>query len=102
VPTTQISLVREHTAKITPPRALWVPFELGRPLGVPGDAAFQTRVLRAALQLLEAASGPVLVDFPDDAPAVADAPTPLVCPVSFASPPEGLSDTDPLRSFTPG
>jgi hypothetical protein len=98
VPTTQISLVREHTAKITPPRALWVPFELGRPLGVPGDTAFQTRVLRAALQLLEAASGPVLVDFPDDAPAVADAPTPLVCPVSFASPPEDLSDTDFLQS----
>lgn len=98
MPTTQISLVREHTAKITPPRALWVPFELGRPLGVPGDTAFQTRVLRAALQLLEAASGPVLVDFPDDAPAVVDAPTPLVCPVSFASPPEDLSDTDFLRS----
>ena len=55
-------------------------------------------MLRAALQLLEAPSGPVLVDFPDDAPAVVDAPTPLVCPVSFASPPEDLSDTDFLRS----
>ena len=50
LPTTQISPVREHTAKITPPRALWVPFELERPLGVPGEAAFQTRVLRSALQ----------------------------------------------------
>ena len=98
MPTTQISLVREHTAKITPPRALWVPFELGRPLGVPGDAAFQTRVLRAALRLLEAPSGPVLVDFPDDAPAAADAATPLVCPVSFASPPGDLSDADLLRA----
>jgi D-proline reductase (dithiol) PrdB len=74
-----------------------VPFELGRPLGAPGDAAFQTRVLRAALQLLEAPSGPVLVDFPDDAPA-ADASMTLVCPVSFASPPEDLSDTDLLRA----
>jgi hypothetical protein len=98
VPTTQISLVREHTAKITPPRALWVPFELGRPLGVPGDAAFQTRVLRAALQLLEAPSGPVLVDFLDDTPVATDASTPLVCPVSFASLPEDLSDTDLLRA----
>jgi hypothetical protein len=98
VPTTQISLVREHTVKITPPRALWVPFELGRPLGAPGDAAFQIRVLRAALQLLEAPSGPVLVDFPDDAPTAADASMPLVCPVSFASPPEDLSDTDLLRA----
>jgi hypothetical protein len=55
-------------------------------------------VLRAALQLLEALNGPVLVDFPDDAPAAADASTPLVCPVSFASPPEDLSDTDLLRA----
>ena len=75
-----------------------MPFELGRPLGVPGDAAFQTRVLRAALQLLEAPRGPVLVDFPDDAPTAADASTPLVCPVSFASPPEDLSDADLLRA----
>jgi len=74
-----------------------VPFELGRPLGVPGDAAFQTRVLHAALQLLAASSGPVLVDFPDDAPT-AEASTPLVCPVSFAAPPEDLSDTDLLRA----
>jgi hypothetical protein len=81
-----------------PPRALWVPFELGRPLGAPGDAAFQTRVLQAALQLLDAPSGPVLVDFPDDAPAAADVAIPLVCPVSFASPPEDLSDTDLLRA----
>ena len=81
-----------------PPRALWVPFELGRPLGAPGDAAFQTRVLQAALQLLDAPSGPVLVDFPDDAPTAADAAMPLVCPVSFASPPEDLSDADLLRA----
>jgi hypothetical protein len=38
--TTQISLVREHTAAIRAPRALWVPFILGRPLGVPNDPAF--------------------------------------------------------------
>jgi hypothetical protein len=47
--------------------------------------------------LLEAPSGPVLVDFPEDAPTAADTSTPLVCPVSFASPPEDLSDTDLLR-----
>jgi len=93
-----MSLVREHTAQITPPRALWVPFELGRPLGVPGDAAFQSRVLRAALQLLEAPAGPVLVDFPEDAPAVPEDATPLVCPVSFAPPPQELNHTDRLRA----
>jgi hypothetical protein len=40
----QISLVREHTEKINPPRALWVPFELGRPVGPPDEPAFQRRV----------------------------------------------------------
>ena len=44
--TTQISLVRLHTEKIKPPRALWVPYELGRPLGQPNDPEFQKRVLR--------------------------------------------------------
>jgi hypothetical protein len=90
--------VREHTTKIKPPRALWVPFELGRPLGAPGDAAFQTRVLRAALQLFEAPNGPVLVDFPEDAPPVADDSTPLACPVSFAPLLEELSAADLMRA----
>ena len=64
VATTQISLIRMHSEKIHPPRALWVPFELGRPLGQPNDVPFQTRVLRACLGLLDAVSGPVLQDYP--------------------------------------
>ena len=69
VATTQISLIREHSESIKPPRALWVSFELGRPLGVPDDPAFQKRVLLAALRLLDTDSGPVLEDFGEDAPA---------------------------------
>ena len=91
LPTTQISLVRPHTEVMKPPRALWVPFELGRPLGAPGDSAFQRRVLLAALSLLERESGPVLEDFPEDAPAVdhpADS-TGWVCPVALGAPPAG-------------
>lgn len=61
--TTQISLIREHTVRIRPPRALWVPFPLGRPMGEPGDTAGQIRVLTAALRLFEADQGPVLVDW---------------------------------------
>ena len=57
---------------------------LGRPFGVPNDAAFQTRVLIAALKLLEAPSGPVLADYAEDAPAVADDAQGVACPVSFA------------------
>ncbi|MBI2851541.1 MAG: hypothetical protein HYX84_00335 [Chloroflexi bacterium] len=78
--TTQIALVRPHTEKIKPPRALWVPFELGRPLGAPNDPAFQRKVLMAALKLLERPAGPVLEDFPEDAPASAGEPALLACP----------------------
>ena len=49
-----ISLIRPQTENTKPPRALWVPFELGRPFGPPDDAAFQKRVLLAALRLLGA------------------------------------------------
>lgn len=89
IPTTGISLIRDNTERMRPPRALWVPFELGRPFGPPGDAAFQTRVLRAALALLERDDGPpILDDFPEDAPvaATADDDEGMVCPVSFPRP----------------
>lgn len=89
IPTTQISLIREHTEIIRPPRALWVPFELGRPLGIPGDAAFQGRVLRAALELLESQEGPVLEDFPEEAPqgkaGLEETAQAWACPVSFSA-----------------
>lgn len=55
--TTGISLVRENTENMQPPRALWVPFPLGRPLGKPGDAAFQHRVIAAGLALLHREKG---------------------------------------------
>lgn len=67
--TVAISLIRPQTEKTKPPRALWVPFELGRPFGPPSDADFQQRVILAALGLLERTDGPVLIeDFPDDDP----------------------------------
>ena len=67
--TVAISLIRQQTENTRPPRALWVPFELGRPFGPPSDPVFQRRVLLAALRLLERRDGPVLLeDFPDDDP----------------------------------
>jgi hypothetical protein len=88
IATAGISLIRPHTEAIRPPRALWVPFELGRPLGVPGDPAFQMRVLRALLALLEAPAGPVLRDYPEDAPGSepAEESAGWACPVSFDRP----------------
>ena len=85
VPTVVVALIREQAEKVRPPRALWVPFPLGRPFGAPDNAEQQRRVLRRALALLEAPSGPVLVDF-DEADAAEEEDAAWVCPVSFAAP----------------
>ena len=81
--TTGISLVREHTEAMVPPRSLWVPFPLGRPLGAAGDAGFQHRVIAAALALLDRPEGPVLEDFPESVPGDGTS-EPWSCPVRFA------------------
>lgn len=78
-PTVAIASVRAQAEKTRPPRALWTSSQLGRPLGEPNDAAFQTRVLMAALGLLERIDGPaILEDFPEDPPGWLD--TPDWCP----------------------
>jgi len=59
--TMSISLVREHSAMIKPPRALWVPFPFGMPIGHPGDVAQQRRVLQGVFAMLEE-TVPVLKD----------------------------------------
>jgi len=75
--------VREHTETVRPPRALWVTFELGRPLGIPDDAPFQRRVLKAALDLLARTDGPLIADYTEDVPAPADL-TGWACPINLA------------------
>ena len=61
-----------------------MPFILGRPFGVPGDSAFQRRVLTTVLRLLDAPSGPVLEDYDQEAPAPrAEDIEGVACPVSF-------------------
>jgi hypothetical protein len=64
-----IALIRPQAENTSPPRALWVPFELGRPLGPPGNPEFQKRVIFGALGMLEAEPArSLIVDFPDDDP----------------------------------
>lgn len=95
IPTTHISLIRTHTEKIKPPRALAVPFELGRPLGAPNEPDFQRRVLHETLKLLERSSGPVLEDFPDAPPGEDEEEAHgWACPVNFAAPIDDVSDAD--------
>lgn len=62
VSTVSISLYRGFTEKVRPPRALWVPFPFGRPLGAPNNRDIQRKVIFAALELLRRERGPVLED----------------------------------------
>ncbi|MGI9570883.1 MAG: selenoprotein B, partial [Desulfobulbia bacterium] len=92
IPTVIISLLREHTERMKPPRGLAVPFELGRPFGAANEPDFQRRVLHHALTLLERTEGPVLEDFPDKAPGASADMEGWTCPVNLAAPKTDLSD----------
>ncbi len=61
------------------PRMLHCQFPFGRPLGRPGDAEFQHRVLAAALSLVARVDTPVLEDFPVTIDDAADEP--LACAI---------------------
>lgn len=61
--TVSISLLHEVTEKVRPPRALFVDFPLGYPLGRPHDPSLQLKVIRQAIQLL---------NHPDPLPLLAD------------------------------
>ena len=58
-----MTLLREITVKVRPPRALAVPWPLGFPLGAPDDAALQRKVLMQLLALLLREDVPVLEEF---------------------------------------
>jgi hypothetical protein len=98
IATTQISLIREHTESIRPPRALWVPFELGHPLGSANDIDFQLDVLRTVLNLSARSGPPVLEDYPHDAPSPPSTPDGWSCPVALPVPESGDSEEERLSS----
>ena len=80
---------------------MWVSFDLGRPLGVPNNPEFQISVLKHALKLFEAPAGPVIEDFPEDAPDTKDKPVQIACPVNFRSKPvETTSIQQMLNDFS--
>jgi hypothetical protein len=96
IATTSISLVREHTEKVKPPRALFVPFPFGHALGRPDDPELQHRVLAAALDLLGEPAGPVLRDFPEDAEPGDQPPAPAQA--SGIRPPATVPDDPALET----
>ena len=64
IPTASVTLLREITERVAPPRALFVDFPLGYPLGMPNNPAIQTEIILAALGLLDqGVPPPIIRDF---------------------------------------
>lgn len=53
ISTVNISLLKEITEKVRPPRALEVPYGFGFPLGRANDIKLQHGILKSALDMLE-------------------------------------------------
>jgi hypothetical protein len=67
IPTVVIGIraFRNRLAAMRLPRTIITPHPLGRTLGAPGDHETQTRVIKAAFELLENAKTPgLIVDLP--------------------------------------
>ena len=76
IATIVLASTRSVAERMAPPRTLYCDFPLGRPLGRPADTEFQHDVLARAFALLDAPSGPVLVDHPD---TITSDEVPLTC-----------------------
>ncbi len=65
ISTTGITIVRHFTEEVRPPRAVFLPWPMGHPLGGVGNAWEQRMVLkRTLLTLEEIKDPPVIVDLP--------------------------------------
>jgi len=63
ISTVSISLLKEVTEVIEPPRALFVPYRLGYPLGQPNNPQLQKRIIKTALSLLDRNDLPIMTEF---------------------------------------
>ena len=87
---------RSVAERMHPPRALYCQFPLGRPLGVPGDPAFQRDVMTRAFALLDEPSGPVLADHPT---VIEADETPMVCALPPRFDPDAPAAVDEARGL---
>jgi hypothetical protein len=63
IATVSLSLLREVTKKVRPPRAMFVPFPHGFTLGRPHGAELQHQIIREAFKLLELMELPVFEEY---------------------------------------
>ena len=96
--TVAIGSIRGQIYGTAPPRGLFCDFPLGRPLGVPGDAAFQRRVIERAFAMLERAE-PSVEDYEV---VIEDGETqPLVCPLPARMDPDAHPAIDEAKGLRP-
>ena len=96
--TVAIGSIREQIYGTAPPRGLFCDFPLGRPLGVPGDAAFQRRVIEHAFGLLDRRE-PVVEDY--DVVIADQASETLVCPLPARMDPDAHPAIDEAKGLRP-
>lgn len=96
--TVAIGSIRGQIYGTAPPRGLFCDFPLGRPLGVPGDAAFQRRVIERAFAMLECTE-PAVEDYEV---AIEDGETqPLACPLPPRMDPHAHPAIDEAKGLRP-
>lgn len=98
IATIALGSVRKQIESTAPPRGLLCDFPLGRPLGKPGDAEFQHRVLDHAFSLLKAQQ-PVLEEF-EEVVSSEDGET-LSCPMPPRTNQELAPVIDEIRGLRP-
>lgn len=65
IPTVSVTMLREVTEKVSPPRALFVDTPLGYPLGRAQDPDLRKHIIWSALSMLDRHDNlPVIEDFP--------------------------------------
>lgn len=65
IPTIGVSIIREYSEKVKPPRTVFLKWPFGHPLGEPFNIAQQRVVLAETLRALYAIQGPgTIIDLP--------------------------------------
>jgi len=96
--TIALGSMRNQIANTAPPRGLWCDFPLGRPLGRPGDAEFQHKVLAHAFSLLDATE-PVFEQFTESIED--DGSSVMACSLPPRHDPDAHPAVDEARSLRP-
>lgn len=65
IPTVSVTMLREVTEKVNPPRAVFIDTPLGYPLGRAHDPDLRKQIIRSALSLLDRRDNlPMIQEFP--------------------------------------